>query len=100
MHFRKIQNNLKHEFGTIMSREELEDIFRQEGGVRDPKNDKVVLSGALGITCCVLEVAFAHLGNNNAMVFDGSHQEWQDKSELRIDGEWMQFANKVDPKDK
>jgi thiosulfate/3-mercaptopyruvate sulfurtransferase len=99
-HFRKVQNSLKHKFGAFKSSAEMEELFKTEGGLIDPQNEKIVVSGTVGITCCVLEVALSHLGNKNVMVYDGSHQEWKDKSGLRIDGEYLQYAPKVGPNDK
>ena len=67
---------LEGEFKTLKSREDLIEIFKSQGGIVDPENEKVILSCQRGVTACVLELALASLGNPNTSVYDGSYGEW------------------------
>lgn len=48
-------------------------MFKNEFNISNPENDKLILSCNLGMTACVVELALASLGNENAQVYVGSY---------------------------
>ena len=51
--------------------------------MKDPLNDEVVLTCQRGVTACILDTALEYLGNEKTSVYDGSLEEYAQRSQKK-----------------
>mmetsp|Transcript_11207 Transcript_11207/g.18857 ORF Transcript_11207/g.18857 Transcript_11207/m.18857 type:complete len:106 (+) Transcript_11207:609-926(+) len=62
--------------GQFRTDEELAKIFSEKAFMKDPIEEKAILSCQSGISACILEAGLKQLGNKSTVVYDGSFEEW------------------------
>jgi thiosulfate/3-mercaptopyruvate sulfurtransferase len=68
---------------SFLPREEMIARF-QSVGVKNPLTDEVVFCCQRGITACIIEHALRTLGNENTSVYDGSLEEWAQRTGMEL----------------
>lgn len=68
----------------FLPREQLIEVFKKKGGLADPQKDPVILTCQRGITACIVNFALQIIGNTNTSVYDGSLEEYAEKTGMKI----------------
>ncbi len=69
-----------------LPKDQLAEVYRTKGGLTNPESQPVILTCQRGITACIINFGLEILGNKNTTLYDGSLEEYAQKTGMDIKG--------------